>query len=152
MAFTISSPAFENGQMIPVKYSCKGENVSPPLAWSGAPAGTKSFALIMDDPDAPSGIFVHWVVFNIPATAAGLGERVSPSGKLPDATIQGVNGRQATGYTGPCPPWGKHRYFFKLYALDTLLGLGSSADKRGLLGAMQGHILAEAQLLGHFSK
>ena len=152
MALSISSSAFAAGQSIPAIYSCLGRSVSPPLSWTGAPAGTASFALIMDDPDAPIGTFVHWVIFNIPASGSGLPEAVPGSAKLTDGTLQGSNGAGQTGYAGPCPPSGTHRYFFKLYALDTVLNLPSGASKDQLLKAMQGHILAQGELIGTFNK
>jgi len=152
MSITLSSTAFAAGTSIPADYSCKGRSVSPPLAWKDSPAGTKSFALIMDDPDAPMGTFVHWVIFNIPASSSGLPEAVLTNGQLGDGTLQGNNGAGRVGYTGPCPPSGTHRYFFKLYALDNLLALSSGADKDQLLKVMQGHILAQGELMGTFSK
>lgn len=148
----LTSSAFSYGQPIPVKYSCKGEDVSPPLAWDEPPAGTKSFALIMDDPDAPMGTWVHWVLFNIPAAARGLPEGVPTDPAFADGSVQGVTSARSVGYHGPCPPSGTHRYFFKLYALDTILDLSSKADKKALLAAMEGHILAQAELMGTFSK
>jgi len=152
MSISLSSTAFAAGASIPSDYSCKGRSVSPPLAWGHPPAGTKSFALILDDPDAPSGTFVHWVIYNIPAASLGLPEAIPTNGQLADGTLQGNNGSGRAGYTGPCPPSGTHRYFFKLYALDTLLGLSSGANKDQLLQAMQGHVLAQSELMGTFSK
>lgn len=152
MSITLSSTVFTAGASIPTDYSCKGRSVSPPLAWSNTPAGTGSFALIVDDPDAPIGTFVHWVIYNIPASSRGLAEAVPLTGQLADGTLQGNNGSGRVGYTGPCPPSGTHRYFFKLYALDNVLGLSSGADKDQLLKAMQGHILAQGELMGTFSK
>ncbi len=149
---TITSPAFEEGNPIPAKYSCKGEDISPELKWSGAPDGTETFALICDDPDAPVGTWIHWVYFNIPAGRSGLPEAV-PGGKEPEiGGIQGKNSWKRNDYGGPCPPGGTHRYFFKLYALDTALDLKPSANKKKLLAAIEGHILGEAQLMGTFSK
>ena len=152
MSISLSSTAFTAGASIPADYSCKGRSVSPPLAWSNPPAGTGSFALIVDDPDAPSGTFVHWVIYNIPVSSRGLAEAIPPTGQLADGTLQGNNGAGRVGYTGPCPPSGTHRYFFKLYALDNVPGLSSGADKDQLLKAMQGHILAQGELMGTFSK
>ncbi len=152
MPLTVSSTAFSAGQPIPPLYSCRGENVSPPLAWSGAPASTKSFALILDDPDAPSGTYVHWVMYNIPAASASLPEAVPGRAQLADGTLQGSNSSGGTGYTGPCPPSGTHHYHFKLYALDIMTSLSSGATKDQLLQAMQGHILAQGELIGTFSK
>lgn len=152
MTITVTSAAFAAGQTIPVVHSCKGRGISPALAWSGAPGGTKSFALIMDDPDAPMGTFVHWVIYNVPGASAGLPEAVPTTAKLADGSLQGANGAGRTGYTGPCPPSGTHRYFFKLYALDALLNLSTGASKEQLLAAMQGHILAQGEFMGTFSK
>ena len=148
----LTSSAFSYGQPIPAKYSCKGENVSPPLAWDEPPAGTKSLALIVDDPDAPMGTWVHWVLFNVPTEARGLPEGMQTKPTLADGSVQGVTSSRSTGYHGPCPPSGTHRYFFKLYALDTTLSLSSNADKKAVLAAMEGHILAQAGLMGTFSK
>ncbi len=152
MGLSVSSPAFMAGQPIPSRYSCKGEDVSPPLTWSGAPPQTRAFALIMDDPDAPMGTWVHWVIFNIPAGASGLAEALPREGRLSDGSLQGRNSWGRIGYNGPCPPSGTHRYFFKLYALDTALTLPAGADKGQLLSAMQGHILAQGEWMGTFSK
>ncbi len=152
MTMSLSSAAFASGQSIPSKYSCVGREVSPPLAWSGAPADTKSFALIVDDPDAPMGTWVHWVLFNILASANSLPEGVAAGAQLSDGSLQGKNSSGKMGYSGPCPPSGTHRYFFKLYALDAMLNLSSGSSKQQLLSAMQGHILAQAELMGTFSK
>ncbi len=152
MSLSITSTAFSAGQPIPSIYSCRGRDISPPLAWTGAPSATKSFALILDDPDAPGGIYVHWVIFNIPAASAALAEAVPARPKLADGTLQGNNSSGAAGYKGPCPPSGTHHYHFKLYALDALLSLSSGATKAQLLQAMQGHILAQGELIGIFSK
>jgi len=151
MSLSISSTAFASDQPIPAKYSCLGEGISPPLAWSDAPPGTKSYALIMDDPDAPMGTYVHWVIYNMPVSSTGLPESVSKDPKLADGSAQGPNSTGHAGYTGPCPPSGTHRYFFKLYALDTMLE-ASGAGKEELLNAMQGHILGQGELMGTFSK
>jgi Raf kinase inhibitor-like YbhB/YbcL family protein len=152
MSISLSSTAFTAGAAIPTVYSCKGRSISPPLAWGDPPAGTKTFALIMDDPDAPVGTFVHWVIYNIPASNRGLPEAVPANAQLADGTQQGNNGAGRVGYTGPCPPSGTHRYFFKLYALDNVLSLSSGAGKDQLLQAMQGHVLAQGELMGTFSK
>jgi Raf kinase inhibitor-like YbhB/YbcL family protein len=151
MTLAITSTAFAQGKPIPAAYTCDGKSISPPLAWSGTPAGTRSLVLIMDDPDAPMGTFVHWVIYNIPAEAMGLPEGVSQDAALADGSAQGQNSARRTGYTGPCPPGGTHRYFFKLYALDTTLSL-SAANKESLLQAMQGHILAQGELMGTYSR
>jgi Raf kinase inhibitor-like YbhB/YbcL family protein len=153
MNMQITSTAFAEGQPIPNQYTCAGQDMSPPLAWSGAPAGTKSFALVADDPDAPMGTWVHWVIFNLPPTAAALGEDTPPSPELPDGSKQGINDFGRPGYGGPCPPPGKpHRYFFKIYALDVALNLKSGATKKELLRAMEGHVLAQGQLMGMYQQ
>ena len=126
--------------------------MSPPLSWTDSPAGTRSFALIADDPDAPVGIWVHWVIFNIPGSARGLNEGLPTDAVLTDGSLQGFTTARSHGYHGPCPPSGTHRYFFKLYALDAMLSLTESADKNQLLKAMEGHILAQSELMGTFSK
>ena len=151
MPFTLSSSAFTQGQPIPAAYSCKGRDISPALAWTEPPANTQSFALIMDDPDAPAGTWVHWVIYNIPASTRGLPEGVPTDAQLSDGSLQGTTSARSTGYHGPCPPSGTHRYFFKLYALDTSLSI-ASANKEKLLKAMDGHILAQTELMGTFSK
>jgi Raf kinase inhibitor-like YbhB/YbcL family protein len=152
MNLKIYSSAFEDGGMIPSKYTCDGADISPPLAWSGLPEGTKSIAIINDDPDAPMGTWVHWVIYNIPPTAQGLAEDIKRVEKLPDGTLQGKNSWGRIGYGGPCPPGGTHRYFFKIYALDKMLNLKSGATKEELLTAMKGHILAQAQFYGKYSR
>ena len=149
----LTSSVFTQGQPIPAKYSCKGENISPPLAWDEPPAGTQSFALVMDDPDAPAGTFDHWVVIHIPADVRALPENMPRGMKFDD--VAALFGRNSTGknaYMGPCPPSGTHRYFFKLYALDTVLNVQENVYKSDLLSAMQGHILAQGELMGTFSK
>lgn len=148
----IKSSAFKNEDMISAKYSCDGQDISPPLQWSGAPADTKSFALISDDPDASVGTWVHWVIFNIPATVGGLPENVSGQKEISGLGKNGKNSWQRLGYGGPCPPSGTHRYYFKLYALDTLLNLNPGATKEELLKAMKGHVLAEAQIMGKYKR
>jgi Raf kinase inhibitor-like YbhB/YbcL family protein len=149
---TITSSAFINGSAIPAVYTCTGKSISPALAWGEPPAGTQSFALIMDDPDAPSGMFVHWVIYNIPSASRGLPEAFGGNPKPADGSLLGRNGTGQPGYVGPCPPSGTHRYFFKLYALDTSLGLSAGASKDELLKAMQGHILGQGELMGTFNK
>ena len=148
MTLTLTSTAFVDGKNIPDQYSCWGEGNSPPLEWSGAPNGTNSFALIMDDPDAPSGTYTHWVIYNIPSSSTGLAEAIAPDAQLADGSVQGTNSSRRTGFTSPCPPSGTHRYYFKLHALDTVLDLPSGASKDQLLKAMQGHVLAQGQLMG----
>jgi Raf kinase inhibitor-like YbhB/YbcL family protein len=148
---TLSSSAFAEGQAIPYQYTCHGQDISPPLQWSGAPAQTKSIALTVEDPDAPSGVFTHWVIFNVPATTSGFPENVSKTATLPDGSRQGKNSFGNTGYNGPCPPGGKmHHYHFKVYALDTSLQLDPGADKPDLLNAINGHVLAQGQLTGTY--
>lgn len=152
MTLQLTSSAFTEGSPIPARYARKGENVSPPLAWSGTPAGTQSFVLMVDDPDAPVGDWVHWLVYNLPQTATALPEGVKTNADLPGNAAQGKNGWGEAGYGGPQPPSGTHRYVFKLYALDTLLKLGPGAAKADLLRAMEGHVLARGELMGRYSK
>jgi Raf kinase inhibitor-like YbhB/YbcL family protein len=152
MTLTLSSSAFAPGKPIPEEYSCKGRNISPALAWTEAPANTASFAIILDDPDAPSGTFVHWVIYNIPAVSKGLAQAVPPQPTFDDGAAQGTNSGNRRYYEGPCPPSGTHRYFFKLYALDTRLDLAPGASASDLQKAMQSHILAQGELMGTFSK
>lgn len=152
MAFELTSSAFSNNGMIPSQYTCDGKDISPPLRWNNPPAKTKSFALINDDPDAPMGTWVHWVIWNIPASAIELKENVEKIGELAGGAKQGMTDFGRVGYGGPCPPSGTHRYFFKLYALDSLLNLAAGARKEELLKAMKGHILAEAQLIGLYKR
>lgn len=152
MALEIKSAAFQNEGMIPSEYTCDGKDTSPPLSWSAPPKGTLSFALICDDPDAPMGTWVHWVVYNIPPDKRGLDGSFPREEKLPDGTLQGTTDFRRTGYGGPCPPGGTHRYYFKLYALDTTLTLAPGASKQDLLKAMQGHQLAEAVLMGRYQR
>lgn len=154
MALHLASSVFRDGGEIPARYTCEGQNISPPLAWSGAPSATRSFVLIVDDPDAPDPqaprrVWVHWVLYNMPASVDHLAEGVSA---LPPGAITGITDFQRTGYGGPCPPIGRHRYFFKLYALDTLLLEHGPASKLQIEHAMVGHILAQAQLLGTYLK
>ncbi|MDH4201922.1 MAG: YbhB/YbcL family Raf kinase inhibitor-like protein [Phycisphaerae bacterium] len=152
MDLTVTSTAFEDGQMIPSKYTADGQDISPPLAWQGAPDGTKSIALINDDPDAPMGTWVHWLVWNIPPDATGLDEDTPPDAELADGSRQGTADFGRTGYGGPAPPSGVHRYFFKVYALDTMLDLPAGATKPQLEKAMAGHILAQGQLMGRYTR
>ncbi len=143
----IKSPEFKNGGPIPVKFTCDGEDISPPLAISGVPGGAKSLALIMDDPDAPGGTWVHWVVWNIEPDTDEIGE-----GELPFSSAEGVTSAKTRGDHGPCPPQGKHRYFFKLFALDTALEISEDTDRGGLEEAMKGHVMAEAELMGIYER
>jgi Raf kinase inhibitor-like YbhB/YbcL family protein len=149
----LTSTAFAEGAAIPAKYTYDGRNVSPPLKWSGVPAGAKSFALIVDDPDAPSGTWVHWVLYDLPASASELPEDVAKSQSIAGGAKQGLNDFKQLGYGGPSPPRGKpHRYFFKLYALDSLLDLKPGLSKKDLESAMDKHILAQAQLMGTYQR
>jgi Raf kinase inhibitor-like YbhB/YbcL family protein len=148
MSLTLRSSAFEAGKEIPSKYTCEGNDIAPQLSWSPAPDGTKSLAVVMDDPDAPRGTWVHWVIVDLPPTATSLPE----GGSLPSGARAGTNSWNRTGYGGPCPPSGRHRYFFKLYALDTALGQLAKPTKEQLESAMQGHILAQAELMGTYQK
>jgi hypothetical protein len=146
------SSAFSEGAMIPIKYTCDGEDVSPPLNWRALPAGTKSLALICDDPDAPVGTWVHWVYYDISAGTEGLPENVVPDERPAQGGTQGVNDFRKIGYGGPCPPGGTHRYYFKLYALDTPLNLSSGATKKQVLKAMENHIIGQTQLMGKYKR
>jgi len=152
MEIKVTSTAFQESGMIPRKYTCDGDDVSPPIEWSGIPDGTKSIALISDDPDAPVGTWVHWVIFNIPPNETGLSEGIPADATLPNGAVHGTTDFRRLGYGGPCPPGGTHRYFFKLYALDTVLDLKSGSFKKDLLAAMEGHIKAEGQLMGKYSR
>jgi Raf kinase inhibitor-like YbhB/YbcL family protein len=152
MALEIMSTAFSSGESIPTKFTCDGDDVSPPLQWSDPPQGTQSFALIADDPDAPAGTWVHWVLFNMPAESRSLPESVSPDPDLTDGGRHGENSWGRLGYGGPCPPSGTHRYFFKLYALDSALDLAAGARKDKLLNAMEGHILGQTEVMGVYSR
>lgn len=156
MSIKITSTAFQAGGSIPSKYTCEDRDLSPPLAWSGAPPGTKSFALIVDDPDAPDPakpqrVYVHWVVYNLPAATVALAENASKKG-LPKGAVQGKNDWGKAEYGGPCPPIGRHRYFFKLYALDTELTGLSSPTKGDLERVMKGHVLDSGELIGTYQK
>lgn len=140
------------GGMIPSKYTCDGQDISPPLDWKDFPDGTKSFALICDDPDASAGIWVHWVIYNIPGNSTKLDENVKREREFKDSMRQGNNDWPKIGYGGPCPPSGTHRYYFKLYALDAVLDIKPGATKAQLLKAMTGHVLAETQLMGKYKR
>ncbi|MFC1563918.1 YbhB/YbcL family Raf kinase inhibitor-like protein [candidate division KSB1 bacterium] len=149
----LTSTEFQNGGLIMRRYTCDDIDMSPPFEWGNTPPGTKSFSLICDDPDAPSGTFVHWVLFNIPPNERILNEHMPQDEVLPDGSKQGKNDFGKTGYNGPCPPPGNpHRYFFKLYALDTMLELGQGATKADLENAMSGHILAKGELMGKYQR
>lgn len=156
MALVLTSPAFAHNGAIPKQYTCEGTDTSPPLTWSDAPAGTKSLALIVDDPDAPDPrapkmTWVHWVIHNIPADVQTLAEDAARVG-MPPGAMQGLNDWKRAGYGGPCPPIGRHRYFHKLYALDTVLRGLNQPTKAQLLQALKGHVLAEAELVGTYEK
>jgi Raf kinase inhibitor-like YbhB/YbcL family protein len=156
MSITLRSESFRHQGEIPTKYTCEGQDISPPLAWSGVPEGTRSLALIVDDPDAPDPAaprmtWVHWVLYNLPPSAAALAEAVKP-GDLPRPTREGTNDWKRTGYGGPCPPIGRHRYFHKLYALDVELPDLGNPTKVELEEAMEGHVLAKAELIGTYQK
>jgi len=152
-AMELKSKAFKNNEYIPKKYSCLGEDISPELEWKDAPQNTVTFVLICDDPDAPVGVWDHWVIYNIPANKNKLEEGIPKIGKLSDGSLQGKNSWGKIGYGGPCPPPGPpHRYIFKLYALDTTLQLKPGATKTEILDAIKGHILATAQLTGLFKR
>ena len=145
----LKSSAFQNGADIPVQYTCDGNDRSPPLAWANVPAGTKALALIVDDPDAPVGTWVHWVIYDLPADAKELPEGIATTDTLVDGSKQGVNDFRKTGYGGPCPPSGPaHRYYFKLYALNAPTGLKPRVTKQRLLDAIKEHTVGEAQLIG----
>lgn len=152
MEIKIVSSAFEDGGMIPSRYTCDGENVSPPLQWEGLPGNARSIAIICDDPDAPMGTWVHWVVFNLPAETKELAENFPDDETADNGIRQGVTDFGKTGYGGPCPPSGTHRYFFKIYALDTKIDVVSIMDKKSLLAAMQDHIIAQGQLIGRYKR
>lgn len=152
MSFTLTSPAFAHNAMMPSQQTCEGRNISPPLAWTAPPAGTRSLALIVDDPDAPDPdapkmVWVHWVLYNLPPVAGSLAEGVADA-DLPKGTLIGINDRKHVGWTGPCPPIGTHRYFHKLYALDTVLSDLNIPTKDDLLKAMEGHVLAQTEIIG----
>lgn len=148
----VTSTAFSEGGMIPKLYTCDGKDVSPPLAWGGVPPETRSIALIADDPDAPRGTWVHWVIYNMPAETTSLPEAIPHDAEIKSGGTQGTTSFNHVGYGGPCPPGGTHRYYFKLYALDTKLSIAPPVNKEKLLAAMEGHVLASAQLMGKYSR
>jgi Raf kinase inhibitor-like YbhB/YbcL family protein len=151
--FRIESAAFKEGAFIPARFSCQGENVSPPLKWTDPPAGARSFVLVVDDPDAPGGTWTHWVVFNLPAQTRAMEENVPKQDELANGGLQGLTSFGSVGYGGPCPPPGKaHRYFFRLYALDTVLSLKTGATREDVVAALKGHTLGEAQLMGRYKR
>ena len=147
----LTSPAFAYGEKIPVRFTCEGDDISPPLQWSGAPVETRSYALIMDDPDAPRGTWLHWVLFNLPGETVELGPAVPTLAELPSGARHGRNTANDMAYAGPCPPVGKpHRYFFRLYALDIMLNLRAGATRAELERAMDQHILGQGELMGMY--
>lgn len=152
VAMELISPAFNNGAMIPPKHTCDGADVSPPLEWNSVPAGTKSMALICDDPDAPMGTWVHWVYYDIPEETKSLPENIAAREHTANGGKQGTNDFHKIGYGGPCPPGGTHRYYFKLYALDIMLNLAPGATKNQLLKEIENHVLSEAQLMGKYNR
>lgn len=156
MPLTLTSTAFRHNGEIPEQYTCDGEDISPPLSWSGVPDGTQSLVLIVDDPDAPDPkapkmTWVHWVLYNLPPDTTSLAEDLDPE-DLPKGTLEGVNDWKRTGYGGPCPPMGRHRYFHKLYALDTVLPDMNRPTKARIESAMQGHILSQAEIVGTYQR
>ena len=151
-AFTLTSPAFEDQGAIPRQFTCDGKDISPPLAWAGAPEKTAAFALAVDDPDAPGKTWVHWVVCDLPAAATNLPDGAPARAVLENGARQGVNDFKKIGWGGPCPPSGTHRYVFTLYALDRALSLPSRFNREDLAGAVRGHVLAEARLVGRYSR
>jgi Raf kinase inhibitor-like YbhB/YbcL family protein len=156
MTLSLKSSAYDNGGEIPSRYTCEGEDVSPPLVWTGVPETARSLVLIIDDPDAPDPkapkmIWVHWVLYNIPPDVSGLPEGIAPA-KLPPGTLEGLNDWNRIGYGGPCPPIGRHRYFHKLYALDTVLEGMNTPTKAKVEAAMKGHVIAQTELVGTYQK
>jgi len=148
----VKSDSFSDGGMIPAKYTCDGANISPQLSWDNAPKDTKSFVLICEDPDAPMGTFTHWILYDIPADVHELPENLPKDKILPNGAKQGITDFKKVGYGGPCPPSGTHRYYFKLYSLDTLLNLEPGLKKEDILKAMNGHILAQGQIMGKYTR
>lgn len=153
ISFSLTSTAYKNGEKIPRKYTCNGEDTSPPLFWRGAPNGTKSYAIVLEDSDAPGGTFTHWILYDLPATTAGLPEGAGKEGDSKGGSKQGVNDFGHFGYGGPCPPGGTHRYIFRLYSLDIPdLNLKGKATKEGVLKAAKGHVISETELVGTYSR
>lgn len=151
--FQLKSNAFQNEGNIPPRFTCEGDNVSPELTWTGAPQGTRSFALVVHDPDAPrAGGYTHWLVFNIPASITHIAENAPKQTNLPGGGVQGRNDGGNVGYTGPCPPSGTHRYYFRLYAVDKELELKDGADKASLEQALKGHVLGETEFMGRYKR
>ena len=152
MTLKVTSPDFTAGGAIPKQFTCDGADISPALAWNDPPAGAQSFSLIADDPDAPVGTWVHWVLFDLPPNVRSLSQNVPKTGQLESGARQGMNDFDKIGYGGPCPPRGTHRYFFKLYALDTKLNLKAGATKKEVERAQQGHVLAQGEYIGRYSR
>jgi Raf kinase inhibitor-like YbhB/YbcL family protein len=152
MNMRVTSSAFSQGGNIPSKFSCDGNDISPPITWSKGPDDTKSYALIVDDPDAPMGTWVHWVIYDIPPSITSLPENVPKTQETTGGSVQGLNDFKRHGYRGPCPPGGTHRYYFKVYALDTVLKAGAGLTKKKLLKEMEGHILGQGELMGTYSR
>lgn len=153
MAFTVTVPAFAPGAEVPKQYTCQGEDISPALRWTGAPAKTVSYAIVMEDPDASAGVWVHWVLWNVPRSTTSLQEGVPRNDQLDDGSQQGRTSFGKVGYYGPCPPPGQtHRYFFRLYALDAKLNLPGDTDRTQLDAAMKGHVLAQTEYMGTFHR
>lgn len=152
MEIRMTSAAFEAGGMIPIQYTCDGQDISPPLSWGDVPEGSASIALVCDDPDAPVGTWVHWVLFDLPPETRNLPENIPAVENLENGGRHGTNDWHKLGYGGPCPPGGTHRYYFKIYALDKKTGLSEDSTKAQLLKAMEGHILAEGELMGRYKR
>ena len=152
MEINVHSSAFENGGSIPSQFTCDGSGISPKINWTTDIQGIRTFALIVEDPDAPGGIFVHWVVYNIPVNVKELSQETTPTKNIPAGALMGTNSAGRIGYMGPCPPSGTHKYFFRIYGLDRVLHLNAGAEKDDLLNAMKGHIIAEGELMGKYSR
>lgn len=152
MDIHITSPVFEDGGIIPKKYTCDDLDMSPPIEWSNVPEGTKTISIVCDDPDAPMKTWIHWIIFNIPGDVTGLPENVPPEKELENGAKQGMNDFHKVGYGGPCPPSGTHRYFFKIYALDITLDLPAGVSKSHLMIAMEGHVISESHLMGTYTR
>lgn len=152
MEISLTSSAFRQGELIPEEYTCDGRNISPPLQWSHVPEGAKSLAMIVDDPDAPRGLFTHWIIYNIPPDELEFTENVEKDKTLPNGARQGVNDAGKIGYTGPCPPSGTHRYFFRIYALDSTLDLEPGVNRKQFDDALRGKTIAQGELMGTYKK
>jgi len=152
MVIKVKSPVFDEGEPIPTRYTCSGVDVSPPLSWTLLPENTVSIAIICEDPDAPGGLWTHWVIFNLPGDTAGLEEHIMGREILDNGAVQGMNDFGRVGYGGPCPPGGTHRYFYKVYALDMELDLTPRSSRAELLEAMEGHILDQGQIMGYYTR